>query len=750
MKKYFMLCGIIACLTNHVFSETKYWVGTTGTYSNGANWNSMSNGSGTAGAPVNTDNIIIDRNATITIDGTFFPSSIWVINNATVNFINNGTSKTYTIGGGTVSPAFNIANGSSLNVQGSSSIIITVVTGSTAEIYGILDFSGSSSRLDCPFGGGLTKIKNGGKIRYGGASSNTTGSTTTFQVEDGGIYEIYRDGGSFPTGTYQPNSLLLNSGAINTPSSFSMNSSTGSYGNYEFNSPSYIGNSLGLNQNLTFNNLAITDDGSGKWIYSTTPVSAYTLTINGNVTVATGATLVINNASSGSFNTKLLVKGNLTNNGLITSTAGNTGSLVEFGGNTDATIQTAPNSITNDISILMNKTASKLVALSDISLPNSANARLTLTNGNIDMQLNDKLLHIQNPAADALSAGSLNSHIIGKLKRSSNQAATYTFPVSASGTEWAKAAITTSNGNATEWTVEFIPTNTNANSGLTPGMIDVVTKYYWNISRTGTTPANAGFLELFYSGITNPGILLPAQAKVVHWDGTTWNNLGGTHGGESVTNTLGSTGGAAPGDPITTFSPFALGGVIGVIPVLIEYLNGYRNGSLHKLSWKINCNSLPGIYMHLERSADGRNFSEIHSVYADNQRCLQPFDFSDQNPLDGMNYYRLKITDIDGKVTYSNIKGLMNKINLPEVNALYPNPARQNSNITLEMFSNKSKDITLTIYDLKGRKIKSTTSQVFAGRNKLQILSPAITAGTYLLIANDTEGTLYSGSFICE
>lgn len=750
MKKYcFLFCVIAICL-NPVFAETKYWVGTTGAYSNGANWNTQSNGTGTAGAPANTDNIVIDRNATITIDGAYFPASIWIINNAAVNFINNGTSKTYTIGGGMVSPAFKIENGSSLDVLGSSSIIITIVSGSLAEIYGELDFSGSSSRLDCPFGGGITRIKNGGKIRYGGTSSNTVGAITTFAMENGSVYEIYRDGGSFPTGTYEPNSLLQNTGAVNTPAFFSMNTATGSYGNYEFISPAYTGNTLGINQNITVNNLSITDDGSGKWIFSTTPITAYTLTINGNMNISGGTTLVINNANSGSQATKMLVKGNITNDGLITSTAGNTGSLIEFGGNTDATIHTVANGITNDISILMNKPASKLVALTDVLLPASANSRLTLTNGNIDMKLNNKLLHIQNPAADALSTGSLNSHIIGRLKRNSNQAAAYLFPVSGTGSDWAKAVLTTSNGNATEWTVEFIPSNPDANNGLTPGVIDVVTQFHWNISRAGITPANAGFLELFYSGLTNPGILLPAQAKVVHWDGAAWNSLGGNASAESITNTLGSTGGAAPADPITTFSPFALGGTIGVIPVGIEYLTGYHTGTMHKLSWKVNCVNSTGVFMHLERSQDGRNFFDIHNTYADKLRCLQPFDYADQNPLDGMNYYRLKIVDIDGKISYSNTTGLMNKYKTISVNGIYPNPIPKNRNLSLDMTSDKRQKISISIHDLKGTKLITYTRQAVEGSNKLQLSLPVIPAGTYLVTVNNQEGPLYTGSFVTE
>ncbi len=748
MKKYYLLFLFSTLLTNSIFAATKYWVGTTGAYSNGANWNTMSNGSGTPGAPLNTDDIVIDRNATITIDGTYLPSSLLITNNAVVNFANTSTAKTYTIGGGVISPAFNIANGSTLNITGTGSITLAMLSGSTGAIFGTLDFSGSSSKLDCSFGGGISSIKSGGTIRYGGSSSGTIGTITTFFMESGSTYEIYKDGGSFPTGTYDPNSLILNTGATANLAVMSMNSSTGSYGNYEFNSSLYSGSSTGINQNVSFNNISIVDDGSGKWIFSTSLSSIYTLTINNNLIIGNGSTIVINNAASGSQATTLLIKGNINNNGLITETIGNTGSVIEIGGNTSTTISTVANGITNDISILINKTAGTLTALTDLILPNSPNAKFTLTSGNIDMLTNTKLLFIQNPASNALITGTAASHIIGKLKRSSNQAAGYIFPVSNNAAQFAKTIITTNNNNATDWTVEFVPNNPNATAGLTPGVIDIVTNYYWDISRTGATPADAGFLTFYYGGLTSSSVLLPAQVKVVHWNGTTWQNLGGTDGGGSVDNALGSTGGAAPGDPITTFSPFALGGASGVIPISIEYFNGIKTGNTHKLFFKVNCFSNPRLTLTLERSSNSRNFTSIYSVVADAVRCQQPFDNIDYNPLPGTNYYRLKMTDADGNSTYSNIIGLINNKTGFEVLGISPNPVQNNGNLILNISSAQKTNMQIIITDINGKQVQAISETLSAGSNRLILNVNNFPAGTYQLTCTTAEGIKETTRFI--
>lgn len=752
MKKFYLLIISISIM-NSVISATKYWIGPAGNYSDGSRWNSMSDGTGSPGAPINTDNIVIDRNATINIDGNYFPSSVSVINNAIVTFGNvSATARTYTIGGGAVSPAFTIEAGSILSITGTAAITIAIATGSTASVSGILEVTGANSKMDHSFGSGVTTVKTGGRIRYGGVSGNGVGATSTLVLEAGSIYEVFKNGGSFPTATYDANSLLLNTGAVTSPAIFSMNSATGSYGNYEFNSPASNNISTGFNNDYTFNNITITNTGSGKWIYSTNPSTAYTLTINGNLTTASGTTIEINAAASGSQATIFLVKGNLINTGMITESNANTGSLIEMGGAGASAISTAANGISNDISFKINKPAGvSVTALTDITLPNSSFSRLTLTSGNIDMLTNNKLLFLQNGAFTALIGGTVNSHIIGKLKRNSNQIGGYGFPVSNNAAQLAKATITTSSPNATAWTVDFLPVNINAGSGLTAGVIDIVSDYAWDISRSGATPSNADFLTFFYGGLTSSQVLIPAQVKVVHWNGSSWNNLGGTDGGGSVDNSLGSTGGAAPGDPVTTFSPFAIGGTLGTLPVLIEYFSGIRINSTHKLTWKINCTGATNIAINVERSADGMNFNSIYTITADALRCLLPFDNTDINPCAGMNYYRIKTTDAEGKVTYSRIISLLNKQSSLEIVSFSPNPVLDNNYAKLNVASAQKSYLKIVITDMAGKTVYVRKNiAIVAGGNQLPLNFSNFSAGIYQITGISSEGNKITTSFVKE
>ena len=127
----------------------------------------------------------------------------------------------------------------------------------------------------------------------------------------GSTYEVYKNGGSFPTGTYDEGSLILNTGAVANPALFNMNSSVGSYGSYEFNSPGYTNTTNGFNQNISVSNFKLTDDGSGKWVFSTSNSTSYTLTVNGDLTQDANTTIDINRAASGSQATVLAFKGSL-------------------------------------------------------------------------------------------------------------------------------------------------------------------------------------------------------------------------------------------------------------------------------------------------------------------------------------------------------------------------------------------------------------------------------------------------------
>jgi hypothetical protein len=171
------------------------------------------------------------------------------------------------------------------------------------------------------------------------------------------------------------------------------------------------------------------------------------------------------------------------------------------------------------------------------------------------------------------------------------------------------------------------------------------------------------------------------------------------------------------------------------LPVVVNYLTGRKQGSTHLLNWKVTCNSTPRVTMILERSADSRNFITVNTITADAVRCNQPFDYTDTDPLKGMNYYRLKMTDADGKVSYSSIVALLNAVKGFDIISIAPNPVVDN-NFKLNVASAQAGKIDITIFDMQGRLIKQQNITLIAGFNSVPVNIANLSAGSYTIRGN--------------
>ncbi|MBL7701338.1 MAG: T9SS type A sorting domain-containing protein [Ferruginibacter sp.] len=166
------------------------------------------------------------------------------------------------------------------------------------------------------------------------------------------------------------------------------------------------------------------------------------------------------------------------------------------------------------------------------------------------------------------------------------------------------------------------------------------------------------------------------------------------------------------------------------LPIVVNYLTGRRQGSSHLLNWKVTCSSTPRVTMILERSVDSRNFNPINNITADAVRCNQPFDYTDTDPVKGMNYYRLKMIDADGKISYSSVVALLNALKGFDIISIAPNPV-VNGNFKLNVASAQSGKIELSIFDMQGRLVKKQVVSLIAGFNNIPVKADDLSAGTY-------------------
>ena len=275
------------------------------------------------------------------------------------------------------------------------------------------------------------------------------------------------------------------------------------------------------------------------------------------------------------------------------------------------------------------------------------------------------------------------------------------------------STITTTSATITLYFTQAEFDNYNLKNGVWPdlpiGPLDAagianlkVTQYHGTAT---TTPSSPGF----YTANAGSGTYInPTDANIV-WNGSYW----------AVTFDI--TG--FSGFYVHTNPSYAL-------PVNFNYLNAVKQGNDHLLTWSVTCNTTPRVTLTLERSADSRNFNSVYSITADAVRCNQPFNYTDAQPLAGINYYRLKIVDADGKITYSNTIALINGTKGFALMNIAPNPVRGNS-FKLNATSATASKTDIVISDMQGRIVNRQTIILSAGYNSVDINVGNLAPGTY-------------------
>ena len=193
--------------------------------------------------------------------------------------------------------------------------------------------------------------------------------------------------------------------------------------------------------------------------------------------------------------------------------------------------------------------------------------------------------------------------------------------------------------------------------------------------------------------------------------------IGGTDRFIDVTNITGG------------FSSFYLHGGSTPIPADLVKFEVQRSGKVNKVNWA-TAQEINTSHFSLERSTDGRNFSEIAKVAANgNSNVLLNYNYTDNNPVRGINYYRLRVVDKDNSGKYSPIRSVRNE-GMADV-AVYPNPV--NDVMTVSITADKAERGEMTIADISGKIIYTRTLNIVAGNNQLPVNVSNMSAGAYII-----------------
>jgi hypothetical protein len=140
-------------------------------------------------------------------------------------------------------------------------------------------------------------------------------------------------------------------------------------------------------------------------------------------------------------------------------------------------------------------------------------------------------------------------------------------------------------------------------------------------------------------------------------------------------------------------------------------------------------------YYSVERSANAKDFDRIAIVKgAGTTTETNIYQYIDITPLTGISYYRIKQIDFDGTFTYTEIKSVNNSVHLLGQDVLiYPNPLR-NQMLNIRVISVQDEDITIEIFDSKGKLVKQFGFNSKIGYNEIVFNMDRVSTGIYSVI----------------
>ena len=172
-----------------------------------------------------------------------------------------------------------------------------------------------------------------------------------------------------------------------------------------------------------------------------------------------------------------------------------------------------------------------------------------------------------------------------------------------------------------------------------------------------------------------------------------------------------------------------------VLPVEFIYFTAvpYEDDAL--LSWA-TASEINNSHFDVERSIDGINFEKIGEVAGNGTTLVQQsYEFIDDNPILGENYYRLRQVDFDGRYEYTEIELVVfgAETNGVFTVAISPNPATHILNIQ----SNQTGIDFIQVYNSLGQLVLEEPASTQHQLHKLNV--EALAGGSYYLKVSGTN-----------
>ncbi len=163
----------------------------------------------------------------------------------------------------------------------------------------------------------------------------------------------------------------------------------------------------------------------------------------------------------------------------------------------------------------------------------------------------------------------------------------------------------------------------------------------------------------------------------------------------------------------------------GALPVQLVSFSGNRVIEGIELTWKTS-QEINSQSFEIERSSDALDYTIIGKLEAlGNSQTGKTYQFTDSNPIEGINYYRLKQIDLDKKINYLRPISVIYAYEEREL-VLYPNPSSSTIKLPLSFVQNSD---MIRIYNLQGVLVK----QIPVNETNLYLKVEDLSSGIYII-----------------
>ena len=176
------------------------------------------------------------------------------------------------------------------------------------------------------------------------------------------------------------------------------------------------------------------------------------------------------------------------------------------------------------------------------------------------------------------------------------------------------------------------------------------------------------------------------------------------------------------------------------LPITLASFDAVKKGSEAKLDWVTSMESNNKGF-HIQRSKNATNWETLdflNGVGYSNQD--NAYTYTDGKPTSGVNYYRLKQEDFNGRTSYSDIK-VLRFTDKQELNlTVFPNPTREAVYVDLSSFG--SGNATLSMVNAAGKIVLSKNISILNGSYNTAVNVSSFAKGTYVMQIKNAESSI--------